>query len=106
MISFDVFSQVELRIGKIKEVDVHPNADKLYVLKVDLGEKEVGIVAGLRPYYQPEELLGKLVVVVANLEPRVVRGVESQGMILAAGGKETTAILMPEKEVEIGSSVK
>ena len=83
-ISFDDFLKLDLRIAKVLEVADHPNADKLYVLKVDLGDEQRQLLAGLKPYMAPEALLGQNVVVVANLEPRKLRGIESQGMLLAA----------------------
>ena len=106
MVSFEDFSKLDLKIGKILEVSDHPNADKLYVLKVDIGEKTIQLVAGVRKYYQPQELQGKLIAVITNLEPRVVRGVESQGMLLAAQSKDTITILSPEKEVSPGSLIR
>lgn len=101
------FLQWDLRIGKILEVADHPNADRLYVLKVDLGEKTVQVVAGIRKYYQPDQLIGKLVTVVANLEPKLLRGVESHGMVLVAKTADQSAlyILTPEKEIVPGSKV-
>ena len=83
-IKLEEFQRAQLRVGLVKSVEAHPKADKLYVLKVDLGGEERQLVAGLRAYVKPEELLGKRVVVVANLEPANLRGVESQGMLLAA----------------------
>lgn len=106
MIAFDDFSKLELKIGTVIEAEDHPNADKLLVLKVDLGEEQPRqLVAGIRGNYSAEELKGKQIVVLANLEPRTLRGVESQGMLLAARGKEKVALLYPEKEVEPGSTI-
>jgi len=104
-ISLDYLKKVELRIGKIISVENHPNADKLYVLKVDLGDEVRTIVAGLKQYYKPEELLNKLVVVVANLEPKKLRGIESHGMLLAADDGEKVALLQPDKDVKIGAKI-
>ncbi|MFH1771645.1 MAG: hypothetical protein ABH872_02405 [Candidatus Omnitrophota bacterium] len=106
MITFDDFKKLELRTGKILEVNEHSNADKLYVLKVNIGEKEIQLVAGIKAYYSPDELKGKTVVVIANLEPRAVRGVESQGMLLAAQGEGKVVILTTEKEISSGSVVR
>jgi methionyl-tRNA synthetase len=83
-VKLEEFQRVELRVGVVKSVENHPKADKLYVLKVDVGGEERQLVAGLRAHVKPEELLGQRVIVVANLEPAVLRGVESQGMLLAA----------------------
>ncbi|MCL5782378.1 MAG: methionine--tRNA ligase [Candidatus Thermoplasmatota archaeon] len=86
---------LDLRIGQIKEVNNHSNADKLYVLKVDLGYREAQIVAGLRNYYTPDELVGMKIVVVDNLKWAKLRGEESQGMLLAADDGETVSVLTP-----------
>jgi methionyl-tRNA synthetase len=106
MASFEDFSKLDLRIGKICSVQNHPNADKLYVLEVDIGEKTIQLVAGLRTRYNPDELQGQLIVVVANLEPRMLRGVESQGMLLAAQDENTLGILIPQRPVKPGSIIK
>jgi methionyl-tRNA synthetase len=86
LISIQDFAKVQLRIAKVLDVRDHPNAQKLYILDVDLGP-ELGkrqLVAGLKPYLPPEALKGALVVVVANLEPAMLRGERSEGMLLAA----------------------
>ena len=92
--------------GKIKEAKEHPNADRLYVLKVDTGKKERQLVAGIRKFYTVEELVGRRVIMVNNLEPAVIRGEESRGMILAASDENGISILCPEKDVKIGSIVR
>ena len=92
-IPYSDFAKLDLRVGEIKSVEAHPNADKLYVMKVDLGEgEERTIVAGLRKYYSVEELAGKKAIFVANLEPAVLRGVESNGMILAAVSEDHSEV--------------
>jgi len=106
MITIDDFRKLELRVAKIKEVLEHPNADKLYLLTLDLGDRQKQVVAGIRACYQKEDLVGKLVVVVDNLEPAILRGVESQGMILAASDENGIVVVSPEKEVKLGSIVK
>jgi methionyl-tRNA synthetase len=81
--------EVDLRVGKILSVERHPQAEKLYVETIDLGEEEPRtIVSGLVPHYSEEELLGKSVIVVSNLKPAKLRGVKSQGMLLAAEGED------------------
>ena len=75
---------MDLRVGTIVAADKHPDADKLLVFLVKMGTEQRQIVSGVAPYYAPEELLGKKVVVLANLAPRKIRGVESKGMILFA----------------------
>ena len=107
MISFDDFKKMELRIAVIKEVQDHPDADKLYVLKVEITEGETKqIVAGIKKFYSADELLGKQIVIVNNLEPAVLRGVESQGMLLAASDENNMALVAPEKELIPGSRVR
>ncbi len=106
-VSFDEFARLDLRVGKIIEVKDHPNADRLYVVKVDLGDEVRQLVAGLKKYYKPEELLNRYVVIIANLEPKKLRGVESQGgMLLAADDGERVALLMPDKEVKLGARIR
>ncbi|MFH0790755.1 MAG: methionine--tRNA ligase subunit beta [Candidatus Omnitrophota bacterium] len=106
MIKIDEFRKIELKVAQIKEVMDHPNADRLYVLKIDLGDKTKQIVAGIRGSYQKEELVGKQVVVVDNLEPVILRGVESQGMLLAASDETGIVIINPARTVQLGSMVK
>ena len=84
IIQYDDFAKLDLRVGTVLEVSDHPNADKLIVMKVDLGDEQRQIIAGLRGHCSHEELLGSQIVVVANLAPRKMRGMESQGMLLAA----------------------
>ena len=105
-ITYADFMKVNLRIGRILEAGPHPNADKLMVLKVDLGEKVIQLVAGIRTAYTPEELPGREIVVVENLEPKPLRGVESQGMLLAASVDGKPVLLTPEKDVVPGTQVK
>ena len=107
-IPFTDFEKIDLRVGTILEVENHPKADKLYVLKVDLGEEQPRtIVAGLRTHYTHEDLKGKQAIFVANLEPINLRGIESNGMILAASNEEKTKVffLKPEKQIKPGSKI-
>ncbi len=107
MINYEDFAKVELKVGKILEVADHPNADKLYVLKVDIGDGVVTqLVAGVKNYYKPEELIGKLVAVVANLEPKPLRGIDSNGMVLAANAGENLAIITLDREIPTGTRIK
>lgn len=106
MVTIEEFKKLELKIGEIKEVSEHPNADKLYVVKVDLGDKTKQLVAGIRSSYRKEELIGKQVVVVDNLQPALLRGVESQGMLLAASDETGITIVSPERKMKLGSVVK
>ena len=91
-ITYDDFVKLDLRIAKVLEVEDHPNADKLIVLKIDLGTEQRQIVAGLKPYLgDPQSLVGRNLVIVANLEPRKMRGIESNGMLLAASDETDDA---------------
>lgn len=107
-IKFDEWNKLDLRVGKILSVENHPNADKLYVIEVDLGKEKRKLVAGLKQYYKPSELKGKLCVVFCNLEPAVLRGVKSEGMILAAVSDDKTKvkIIQPAKDIELGSKIQ
>ncbi len=106
MITIEEFRKLELKVAEIKEVTEHPNADKLYIVTVDLGDKTKQLVAGIRLAYPKEELIGKQVVVVDNLEPALLRGVESQGMLLAASDEAGISILSPLRKMKNGSIVK
>ena len=105
-ISIDDFSKLELRVATITAVAPHPNADRLLVLQIDLGSERRQLVAGIRAHYQPEDLVGKQIIVVANLQPATMRGVASQGMLLAASDYQgRLAIVTPEKPVSNGAAV-
>jgi len=106
MITIEEFKKLNIRIARIKEVIDHPNADRLYVVRLAIGEEERDVVAGIKKGYNKEELIGKLVAVIENLEPAMIRGVESNGMILATQDGETLAVLSPDKPVAPGSIVK
>lgn len=106
MINIEDFRKLELKVAKIKEVTEHPNADKLFVITVDLGDKIKQVVAGIRLFYKKEDLVGKQVVIVDNLEPVILRGVESQGMILAAQDDTGMAVVCLDREIKAGSIVK
>ncbi|MCL1889043.1 MAG: methionine--tRNA ligase [Desulfovibrionaceae bacterium] len=100
------FQKLDLRVGCILEAGKHPEADKLLICKVDLGEEEACvIVSGLAEFYKPEDLAGRRVIVVANLAPRKLRGVSSQGMILTAGEGKTLALLAPDGPLPPGAKV-
>jgi methionyl-tRNA synthetase len=106
-ISIDDFRNVELRVATIRAAAAHPNADRLVVLTVDLGGEQRQLVAGIRAHYEPEALVGKQIVVVANLQPATLRGVESQGMLLAASDSDgRLALVVPETAVAPGAQVK
>ena len=108
MISIEDFLKVDLRVATVLHAEPHPNADKLLILKIDAGDGVEGrqIVAGIRKHYQPEALIGKKIVIVNNLAPAILRGVESQGMLLAAKDDELLAVLTMEKDIKPGSKIQ
>jgi methionine--tRNA ligase beta chain len=106
MATIEEFKKLELKVGEIKEVNDHPNADRLYVVVVDLGDKTKQLVAGIKGSYQKEDLVGRQVIVVDNLEPAILRGVESQGMLLAASDEAGISIITTQRHVKSGSIVK
>jgi methionyl-tRNA synthetase len=105
-LTIDQFRAVELRVATVKSAEPHPNADRLLVLRVDLGGEERQIVAGIRASYEPASLVGRQVVVVANLEPAKLRGVESQGMLLAASADAGPVLVGPDRAVAAGAVVR
>ena len=106
-IDFATFERVDLRVARVLEVHDHPNADKLLLLKVDLGTEQRQLVAGLKGHYAPDELVGKDIIVVVNLAPRKMRGQLSQGMLLAAVSDDQAQVrvLTPAGDVPPGSRV-
>ena len=106
MITFEEFKRVELIIAQIKEVRDHPNADRLYILKIDTGKEEKQIIAGIRQYYTKEELAGRKIVLVNNLQPTVIRGEESNGMLLAVSDEQGISLLGADRDVMVGSVVR
>ena len=99
------FQKMDLRIGKIVRAEKITGSRKLLKLIVDIGEEERQIVAGLSEFYQPEEIINREVVVITNLEPRVILGIESQGMILAANS-QGPVLLKPDEEVPPGTKIR
>ncbi|MBI4021506.1 MAG: methionine--tRNA ligase subunit beta [Candidatus Aenigmarchaeota archaeon] len=106
MITIDDVRKLDLRIGRIDKAEPIAGADKLLKLDVDLGSEHRQVVAGIAKVYQPDQLTGKQVVVVANLAPRMLRGVESQGMVMAADHDGTPILLCPDQEVPQGAQVR
>ncbi|AYK06150.1 methionine--tRNA ligase [Brevibacillus laterosporus] len=106
LIGIDDFAKVELRVAEVKECAAHPNADKLLVLQVDLGDEQRQIVSGIAKYYKPEELVGKKVIVVTNLKSVKLRGEMSQGMILAASHGDQLTVSTVDASMPNGSVVK
>lgn len=104
MIIFDDFRKIELKVGEILKVDDIPNADKLYLLKVDTGEERT-LVAGIKKHYPKKELVGKKIIVVCNLEPRKIAGIVSDGMLLAASDENKVVLLTVDEDIENGSEI-
>ena len=105
LVSFPEFQKLDLRVAKIIAVERVPNSEKLLKLEVNLGGLKRQIIAGIGKHYESEALIGREVVVVANLEPRTLMGLESQGMLLAAND-EGPVILIPDREVPPGSTIQ
>ena len=107
-LDFETFTKTKLKVGRILSVDNHENADKLYVVKLDDGtDNGRTICAGLKDYYSPEDMIGKLVVFVANLKPRKLRGVMSEGMMLAADDEDGNVKLITiDGDIKTGSEVR
>lgn len=106
-IQYEDFGKIDLRVAKVLEARPHPNADKLMLLQVDLGDVQKQIVAGIRAHYTPEQLVGRRIVIVNNLEPAILRGETSNGMLLAASSGDKVVLLQPDDpEALPGSRVK
>jgi methionine--tRNA ligase beta chain len=105
MINIDEFKKVELRVARVLSAERVEGSDKLIKISLELGEEKRQVVSGIGKNYEPDDLVGKQIVIVANLEPRSLMGLESQGMILAASTPEGPVILNPEKEVPSGSQI-
>jgi tRNA-binding protein len=116
MIAFEDFAKVDLRVARVIHAEPHPNADRLLKLQLDDGSGTPRqICAGIKGYYTPEQLIGKHIVIVANLEPRTIRGEESRGMLLAASdapkdpaapqGERNVVVLTPMSEIKPGAIV-
>ena len=105
--TYDDFKKIELRVAKVLAAERVEGSENLLKLRVSLGEEERNIIAGIGKAYEPEALIGREIIIVANLEPRMLMGLESQGMLLAATNEAgEPIILVPDKEVPPGSGVK
>jgi methionine--tRNA ligase beta chain len=102
-IQFDEFLKLDLRVGTVKQAELHPKADKLIVLQVDLGSEQRQVIAGLRGYYEPDELVGKQIVV---LPPRNMRGLESRGMLLAGVTDDQSSVVLLTLDQELPPGCK
>ena len=105
LINYEHFSKLNIRIGTIIEAEKVLNADKLLKLIIDFGDEKRQIISGIAEWYSPEQLIGKQVPVLINLEPRKFKGLESQGMILAADENDKAVLMHPEKNIPNGSEV-
>lgn len=106
MITYEDFKKLDIKIGEIISAEKVENSDKLIKLKIDIGSEKRQVVAGIAASYSPKELIGKQILVIVNLEPRKLMGIESQGMILAADLDDKPILLYPDKKVTNGSSIK
>ena len=104
-VSLEEFKKLELRTAKILDAQEIPGADRLWKLSLDVGTEKKEIVAGIKAFYSKEALIGKMIVVVNNLSPATIRGVESRGMLLAAKDGALLSVLTPDKEIPAGSVV-
>ena len=106
VIKFEEFKKLDLRIAKITEAEEVEGSEKLLKLEVDLGGEKRQLVAGIRQFYSPQDIIGREIVVVANLEPRKLMGIESQGMLLAADIEGRPVLLRPDEEVPPGNKIR
>ncbi len=105
MVSINEFKKLDLRVGEVLSADPVEGSDKLFVLQADIGGRQVQLVAGIKGQYTAEELVGKKIVVVANLDPAKIRGIESEGMLLAALDGANVSLLSIDRDVPVGSRV-
>ena len=106
MVTYEDFQKLEIRIAEIETDTPHPNADRLYVLGIKVGDVKKTIVAGIRNHYTEDELKGKKIVIIDNLAPAVIRGVESNGMLLAASNETLLTLVVPDRPIADGAKVK
>lgn len=107
LIGYEDFAKVELRVAEILEARPHPNADKLMLLQLNVGDVQKQIVAGIRAHYTPEALVGKKIIIVNNLAPAVLRGETSNGMLLAAtSGQKVVLLTVDDPECIPGAKIK
>ena len=105
-ISYDDFAKLDLRVATVLAAREHPNADKLLLLQIDVGDAQKQIVAGIRGHYKPEQLVGRQIIVVNNLQEAVIRGEESNGMLLAASDGDAVVLLRPDRDCPAGAAIK
>jgi len=105
-INFEEFQKIDLRIAKVISAEKVKDSEKLLKLEIDIGKEKRQIIAGISKFYEPKELIGREIVVVVNLEPRTLMGLESQGMVLAASDEGRSILLKPDKEVPPGTKIR
>ncbi len=106
LLGIEEFQRWDLRVARVLSAEPHPRADRLIKLRVDMGDGERPLVAGIASQYRPEDLVGRLIVVVANLKPARLRGEESRGMLLAASSGEVISLLAPDRDLPPGARVR
>ena len=106
LLGIEEFQRWDLRVARVLAAEPHPRADRLLKLRVDMGDGERPLVAGIAAQYRPEELVGRLIVVLANLKPARLRGEESQGMLLAASSGEVISLLAPDRDLPPGARIR
>jgi methionyl-tRNA synthetase len=105
LIAIEDFAKVELKVAEVKSAEKVPKADKLLKLSIQIGEEKRQIVAGIAEFYQPEALVGKKIIVVTNLKPAKLRGIESNGMLLAAQKKKNLTLLTVDSDIPSGAKI-
>ena len=106
MITLDDFKKIELKVAKVLSAENIEGSQKLLKLQVDLGSEQRQILSGIAKYYSPADLVGRQIVIITNLEPSQMMGLESQGMVLAAGDGEVISLLVPDKDIPAGTPIK
>ncbi|GIW67537.1 MAG: hypothetical protein KatS3mg096_405 [Candidatus Parcubacteria bacterium] len=106
MITLEDFQKIDLRVAKILQAERIENSNKLIKLEIDLGQEKRTIVAGIGEKYSPEELVGQLIIVVVNLEPKEIKGIKSEGMLLAVDSQNGPVLIVPLEQVFVGEKIK
>lgn len=106
MITLQEFQKIDLRVAKVLQSERVANSNKLLKLEIDLGDEKKTIVAGIGEKYSPEELIGQLIIVVSNLEPKEIAGIKSEGMLLAVDSKNGPILVVPLEQVFVGEKIR
>lgn len=106
IIKFEEFQKLEIVVAKIIKIEQIQGADKLYKLTLNAGAKKKIVLAGIKEFYKPKDLKNKLVIYLSNLEPKIIRGIKSEGMILAADYQNKAILIMPHKSVKPGTKIR